>query len=156
MNKKLKEKKAHYLTTWRSLQDLVKNKEKVKNETTELIQQKIDAMLQMVKEKGEKLLTAVEERHSQDVRDITVKIQHVKGMVKRMSSSEQLVEKMHLYASNQEVMDMQPYIRECLEELKSKLPPDVDFQVQSENYTDVRNQLQALFRRITTEEGKMV
>lgn len=152
----LKKKKINYLDTWRSLHDLVKNKEKVKNETRELIQQKIDAMLQLVREKGEKLLTAVEEKHSQDVQDITEKLQLVKGTVRRIGSSERLVEKMHLYASDQEVVDMHSFIRECLEELNSKQAPVVDFQVQTENYTEVKTQLQAFFERLTAEKGKVV
>ncbi|XP_066492011.1 protein PML-like [Tiliqua scincoides] len=152
MNMELKKKKIHYLDTWRSLQDLVKNKEKVKNETRELVQQKIDAVLRLVQEKGEKLLAAVDERHSQDVQVITEKLQHVKGTVRRMGCSERLVEKMHLYASDQEVMDMQPFIRECLEELKSKEPPAINLQVQTEDYTEVKTQVQALFERITAEK----
>ncbi|KAJ6664165.1 hypothetical protein lerEdw1_008381 [Lerista edwardsae] len=152
MNMGLKKKKIDYLDTWRSLHDLVKTKEKVKNETRELIQQKIDAMLRLVQEERDRLLTAVEEKHNQDVQDITEKLQHVKGTVKRIGASERLVEKMQLYASDQEVMDMHSFIRECLEELNGKQLPVVDSQVRMENYTEVKTQLQAFFQRITAEK----
>ncbi|XP_062998649.1 protein PML-like [Elgaria multicarinata webbii] len=152
MSAELKEKKSSYDATYNNLQELVGNMEKARNEMREQIQQKIDEMVRMLKEKGERFLAEVEDQHKQEIQKVMKKLQEMEGMVKRMVSSEQLVEKMHLYASDQEVLEMQPFLRRSLEELQKKEPPAVDFQIQVGKFAEINSQLQALFERVTKEK----
>lgn len=155
LNLELKEKESFYENTYNILQEQLKTMEEVRNETKEQIQQKVDAMVQHVQEKGEKLIATLEKWHGQFVQDFEGKMQLVEGMRKRMASSKQLVEKMHLYASDQEMMDMHHFILKSLKYLKRKQTPAEDFKVQVENFTEIKHQLQALFDQVTKTAGKM-
>ncbi|XP_077173653.1 protein PML-like [Paroedura picta] len=152
MSTELKEKKTSYDQTCSNLRELVKNMVEMRDETQELIQQRVAEILQLVRERGERLLASVKEQHQRQVRDTEDKLHHVEKVVQRMESGKQLVEKMHLYASDQEVMDMYPFIRESLEELKKKEPPAVETQIPKGNFTMVKTRLQALYDRMTKKK----
>lgn len=154
MSMELKEKKTSYDRTCSNLRKLVNNMVEVKNETSQLIQQKVTEMLRLVQEKGEQLLASVERQHQRQAQDMEEKLHHVELVVQRMESGKQLVEKMHLYASDQEVMEMYPFIRESLEELKRKQPPMMETQIQVGNFAEVETQLQAFYEKVTKEKGK--
>nr|XP_056722022.1 protein PML-like [Euleptes europaea] len=151
MSTELKEKKTSYDGTCSNLREMVNHMVEEKNKTKELIQQKVAEMVRLVQEKGEELLAAVDRQHQREVQDTEEKLRNVEGVTQRMASCKQLVEKMHLYASEQEVMDMYPFIRESLEELKRKQPPVVETQIQVGNFAQVEARLQAFYRRVTDE-----
>lgn len=129
--------------------------DKVRNETSELIHQRVDEMVQLIRQEGEELLGEVDQQLHQDHQYFEEKLQLVDRMVKRMTSSERLVEKMNLFASDQEVMDMHPFIRESLEELKKETLPAIGVQIQK-NFTGVQEKLQALYRRVRGRRGEML
>ncbi|XP_066491837.1 protein PML-like isoform X2 [Tiliqua scincoides] len=149
MSTELTTKKSIYLDTCMSLQELVKDKARVKNETRELIQQTLSVLIQ---EKEKQLLGALEEQHNQEVQVLTEKIQHIQEMVERMESAERLVEMMPLSASDQDMMDMHLCIRGSLENIKKDQIPVVDSQMQTESFTDVITQLQMLIEGVTGEK----
>ncbi|XP_015261173.1 PREDICTED: protein PML-like, partial [Gekko japonicus] len=151
MSTELREKKSSYDLTCSNLRELVNNMVEVRNNTQERIQQKVAEMLRLVQEKGERLLASVQERHLRRVQDTEEKLHNVELVGQRMESCKQLVEKMKLYASDQEVMDMYPFIRESLEELRRKEPPVVETQIPVGNFADVETQLQAFYERVTEE-----
>ncbi|KAJ6664132.1 hypothetical protein lerEdw1_008347 [Lerista edwardsae] len=146
MSTELKKKKSEYLDTCTCLQQLVKDKVKVKNETRELIQQTLSVLIQ---EKEKQLLGAVEEQHNREVQGLNEKIEFIEGMVERVESSQRLVEMVH---SDQNVLDMHTIIRERLEEIEKKQLPVVDIQMPAENFTDVITQLQTLIESVTGEK----
>ncbi|XP_028600714.2 LOW QUALITY PROTEIN: protein PML-like [Podarcis muralis] len=142
-------KKSNHSEAYRSLQELVASMEKTRNETRELIQQQIGKMVKVLQEKEAKFLAEVEDQHQQQVKDVERRLKDVEGLVKRMASSEQLVEKMQQYASDQVVLEMQPYIKSSLEKLRDNQPPVVNFQIQASDFAEVKIQLQALYERVT-------
>nr|XP_034957764.1 protein PML-like [Zootoca vivipara] len=142
-------KKSNHNDVYHSLQKLVGSMEKVRNETRELIQQQIGEMVKVLQEKEAKFLEEVEAQHQQQVKDVERRLKDVEGLVKRMASSEQLVEKMQLYASDQVVLEMHPHIKKSLEELRDNQPPVVHFQIQARDFAEVKTQLQALYERVT-------
>ncbi|KAL8196915.1 UNVERIFIED_CONTAM: hypothetical protein K2H54_001785 [Gekko kuhli] len=152
MSTELREKKAAYDRTCGNLRELVNNMVEVRNHTQERIQQKVAEMLRLVQEKGERLLASVQEQHQRRVRDTEEKLHNVELVGQRMESCKQLVEKMKLYASDQEVMDMYPFIRESLGELRRKEPPVVETQIPVGDFADAEAQLQAFYERVTREE----
>uniref|UniRef100_A0A670JXL5 RING-type domain-containing protein n=1 Tax=Podarcis muralis TaxID=64176 RepID=A0A670JXL5_PODMU len=147
-------KKSNHSEAYRSLQELVASMEKTRNETRELIQQQIGKMVKVLQEKEAKFLAEVEDQHQQQVKDVERRLKDVEGLVKRMASSEQLVEKMQLYASDQVVLEMQPYIKSSLEKLRDNQPPVVNFQIQARDFAEVKTQLQALYERVTKARGE--
>uniref|UniRef100_A0A670JTZ5 RING-type domain-containing protein n=1 Tax=Podarcis muralis TaxID=64176 RepID=A0A670JTZ5_PODMU len=149
-------KKSNHSEAYRSLQELVASMEKTRNETRELIQQQIGKMVKVLQEKEAKFLAEVEDQHQQQVKDVERRLKDVEGLVKRMASSEQLVEKMQLYASDQVVLEMQPYIKSSLEKLRDNQPPVVNFQIQARDFAEVKTQLQALYERVTKARGEIV
>ncbi|XP_066491016.1 protein PML-like isoform X2 [Tiliqua scincoides] len=151
MSTELKKKRSNYSDTIESLKSLVKDKEKGMNETKKLLQEMTDVIVRLVQENVKEIRRTVEKQHSQEVQDIKAKMEHMEGVLKRMKSSERLVEKMRLYALGQEVIDMHPFIRKSLEELKRKQPPAVDYKTETANLTEVKTQLQALFERVAGE-----
>ncbi|XP_060134975.1 protein PML-like isoform X2 [Zootoca vivipara] len=142
-------KKSNHSEVYHSLQELVGSMEKARNETRELIQQQIGEMVKVLQEKEAKFLEEVEAQHQQQVKDVERRLKDVEGLVKRVASSEQLVEKMQLYASDQVVLEMHPHIKKSLEELRDNQPPVVNFQIQARDFAEVKTQLQALYERVT-------
>uniref|UniRef100_A0A8D0GGX8 B box-type domain-containing protein n=1 Tax=Sphenodon punctatus TaxID=8508 RepID=A0A8D0GGX8_SPHPU len=149
MSTELQGKKKHYEDAYNHLQGQANHLEQVKKETKELIQQKVAEMLQLVQQQGEELQTMVENRHQLERQDIEGKLQHMEAVLKRMASSERLVEKMYLYASEQEVMDMHPFIRKSLAGLKKEQPPAVGARVQAGDMAECKAKLQAMYERVT-------
>ncbi|XP_066492608.1 protein PML-like isoform X2 [Tiliqua scincoides] len=148
MSEELVERRKECEKTYSTIHDRVQKMEEVRNETRELIHQRVDEMVQLIRQKGEELLGEVDQQLHQDRQDFEEKLKRAKLMVKRMASSEQLVKKMNLFASDQEVMDMHPFIKESLEELKKLTLPAIGVQVQMENFAGVQEKLQALCRRV--------
>ncbi|XP_021263346.1 protein PML-like [Numida meleagris] len=65
-----------------------------------------------------------------------------------MEAGERLVEKMGLYATEQEVMDMQPFVKDALEELRRQQPVAARGLVLHEEFAECHARLQVLAERI--------
>ena len=81
-------------------------------------------------------------------------LQRVEGVLQRMEAGEQLVEKMRLYATEQEVMDMQPFIKGSLEELQRLQLPAAGDRAQPRDLSECKARLQALVERVTGHPGE--
>nr|XP_014428008.1 protein PML-like [Pelodiscus sinensis] len=97
------------------------------------------------------LLEQVERRHGLGKEELEGKLRQTEAVLTRMGAGEQLVEKMHLYASDQEVMDMHPLIKGSLEELSNLQPPAAGASVRAGDFAECKARLQALFARVTGE-----
>ncbi|XP_032088705.1 protein PML-like isoform X2 [Thamnophis elegans] len=146
----LMEKKNVYDKTSSKLENMVKNMEKIRNEMQELIQQKIEEMIHMLQAKGEGFLAEVEAHHNHQVQDVKKKLQEMEGVVQRITSSQRLVEKLHLYASGQEVLEMHPFLKKSMMELRQKQPSTVKG-IKVRNILDINSQLQNLLERMTKD-----
>ncbi|XP_015685634.1 protein PML-like [Protobothrops mucrosquamatus] len=151
MNTELKEKKNTYDETNSSLKKLLMDMEQLRNEMTELIQQKIEQMIQWLGEKGKGFLAKVEAHHSHQVQEVNKKLQETKGVVKRITSSQRLVEKLQLYASGQEVLEMHPFLKMSMVDLKKKQPSSVRG-IEMRTFLEIKAQLQTLLDRVTKNE----
>ncbi|XP_032088706.1 protein PML-like [Thamnophis elegans] len=143
----LMEKKNVYDKTSSDLEDLEKNMEQMRNETQELIQQKIEEMIQMLRAKGEGFLAEVEAHHNHQVQDVKKKLQEMECVVQRITCSQTLVEKLHLYASGQEVLEIHPFLKKSMMELRKKQPSTVKG-IEVRNFVDIKSQLQNLLERM--------
>ncbi|KAM7151242.1 protein PML-like isoform 2-T2 [Macrochelys suwanniensis] len=151
LSEELKRKKAHFEDVYKSLKGKADHMDQVRTENQELIRKSVQHMVQLIREKEQELLEMVERQHRLGNEDLEGKLKKMEAVLKRMGASEQLVEKMHLYASDQEVMDMHPFIKGSLEELMKLQPLAVGASVQAGDFAKCKAKLQALFERVTGE-----
>ncbi|XP_054858854.1 protein PML-like isoform X2 [Eublepharis macularius] len=148
MNEDLQEKKNCYEQTYGDLQQQAKEMEKVRNKTQEQIREKVEEMVQWIRQKGEQLQEEVDKQMQKECEDIEAKLREMERVVNRMKTSKQLVEKMSDFASDQEVIDMHPFIKESLEELKKEKVSLPGQRVQIRNFAEIKNKLQALCDKV--------
>ncbi|XP_026540335.1 protein PML-like isoform X2 [Notechis scutatus] len=152
MSAELKEKKNAYDKSFSSHEELVRKMVQLRNETQELIQRKIEEMIRMLQEKGEGYLAEVEALHNHQVQEVEEKLQEMDGVRQRITSSQRMVEKMHLYASGQEVLEIHPFLRQSMMELRRKQPPTAEG-IKVKNFVETKSQLQNLLERVTNKKG---
>ncbi|TFK04089.1 Protein PML [Platysternon megacephalum] len=151
LSEELKRKKAHFEDVYKSLKGKADHMDQVRTENQELIRKRVEHMVKLIREKEQELLEMVDRQHRLGNEDLEGKLKQMEAVLKRMGAGEQLVEKMHLYASDQEVMDMHPFIKESLEELMKLQPLAVGASVQAGDFAECKAKLQALFERVTGE-----
>ncbi|XP_028939652.1 protein PML-like, partial [Antrostomus carolinensis] len=123
--------------------------EQAQREMRELIRQRVEQLVQLIRREEEELLGLVETRQEQGRRELARELQRVEGVLRRMEAGERLVEKMSLYATEQEVMDMQPFIKGSLEELQQLEPAAAGDRTQPRDFGECRARLQALVECVT-------
>ncbi|NXE46157.1 PML protein, partial [Casuarius casuarius] len=149
MSRELKQRKSGFEDAYKALQDEVAHLEQVSRETWEQIQQRVEQLVRLIRQEEEELLGLVETRREQGRRELAGELRRVEGVLRRMEASERLVEKMSLYATEREVMDMQPFIKDSLEELRRLQPTAAGGQVQAtRDFAECRGRLQALAERV--------
>ncbi|XP_065268331.1 protein PML-like [Emys orbicularis] len=151
LSEELKRKKAHFEDVYKSLKGKADHIDQVRTENQELIRKRVEHMVKLIREKEQELLEMVDRQHRLRNEDLEGKLKQMEAVLKRLGAGEQLVEKMHLYASDQEVMDMHPFIKESLEELMKLQPLAVGASVQAGDFAECKSKLQALFERVTGE-----
>ncbi|XP_068814028.1 protein PML isoform X3 [Struthio camelus] len=154
MSLELKQRKSGFEDAYKALQDEVARLERVSSETREQIQQRVEQLVRLIRQEEEELLGLVETRREQGRQELAGELRRVEGVLRRMEAGEQLVEKMSLYATEQEVMDMQPFIKDSLEELRRLQPTAAGGQVQAAgDFAECRGRLQALVERVMGRTG---
>ncbi|OPJ70033.1 hypothetical protein AV530_019284 [Patagioenas fasciata monilis] len=145
----LEQKRSRFQATQAVLQDEAARLEETQRKMRELIQQRVEQLVQLLRREEEELLGLVEARQERGRRELAGELQRVEGTLRRMEAAERLVEKMSLYATEQEVMDMQPFIRDSLQELQRLQPPATGEREQPRDLSECRARLQALVERVT-------
>ncbi|XP_074736383.1 protein PML-like isoform X1 [Strix uralensis] len=149
MSQELKQKRSSFEATFEVLQAEASRLEQAQREMRELIRQHVEQLVRLIRREEEELLGLVEARQEQGRRELARELQRVEGVLRRMEASERLVEKVNLYATEQEVMDMQPFIKDSLEELQQLQPPVAQDRAQPGDFAECRARLQALVERVT-------
>ncbi|KAJ7417096.1 hypothetical protein BTVI_33856 [Pitangus sulphuratus] len=149
MERELRRRRSGFEAAYVSLQGEATRLEEAQREMRELIRQRVEQLVRLIRQEEEELLGLVEARQEQGRRELARELRHVEGVLRRMEAGERLVEKMSLYATEQEVMDMQPFIKGSLQELQRlQLPVAVD-RGQPGDLSECRARLQALVERVT-------
>ncbi|NXL05448.1 PML protein, partial [Mesembrinibis cayennensis] len=144
MSQELKQKRSSFEASYVVLQDEAARLEQAQQEMRDLIRQRVEQLVRLIRQEEEELLGLVETRQEQGRWELSRELQRVEGVLLRMEASERLVEKMSLYATEQEVMDMQPFIKDSLKELQQLRLPAARDQAQPRGLTECRARLQAL------------
>ncbi|XP_075288205.1 protein PML-like isoform X2 [Opisthocomus hoazin] len=153
ISRELKQKRSIFEATFTALQDEAARLEEAQREMRELIRQRVEQLVRLIRREEEELLGLVEARQEQGRRELARELQSMEGVLRRMEAGERLVEKMGLYATEQEVMDMQPFIKESLEELQRLQPATAGDRAQPGDLAECRARLQALVERVTGHPG---
>ncbi|NWW51969.1 PML protein, partial [Pedionomus torquatus] len=144
IRQQLQQKRRGLEATYAGLQAEAAQLERSQREMRELIRQRVEQLVGLVRREEEELLGLVEAGQEQGRRELTRELERVEGVLRRLEAGERLVEKMNLYATEQEVMDMQPFIKDSLEELQQLQPPMVGDRTQPGDLAECRARLQAL------------
>ncbi|NXL45473.1 PML protein, partial [Podilymbus podiceps] len=144
MSRQLKQKRSSFEATYAALRDEATRLEQTQRETRELIRQRVEQLVRLIRQEEEELLGLVEARQEQGRRELARELERVEGVLQRMEAGERLVEKMSLYATEQEVMDMQPFIKHQLEELQRLQLAAARDRAQPGDFAECRARLQAL------------
>ncbi|NXP45299.1 PML protein, partial [Heliornis fulica] len=144
IGRELRRKRSAFEASYASLQDEAARLERAQREMRELIRRRVEQLVRLIRREEEELLGLVEARQEQGRRELSRELQRVEGVLRRMEAGERLVEKMHLYATEQEVMDMQPFIRDSLEELQRLQPAADGDRAQPGDLAECQARLQAL------------
>ncbi|XP_048337805.1 LOW QUALITY PROTEIN: protein PML-like [Sphaerodactylus townsendi] len=123
MSSNLGEMETAFETSCGELRDKVDRMVEEKDKTREQIRQRVTEMVQLVEKKGEMFLAAVEDEHRRKVQEVEETLQNGERVGQRLASGRQLVDTMRLYASDQEVLDMYPFVWKSLEELARRHYP---------------------------------
>ncbi|OXB65634.1 hypothetical protein ASZ78_014613, partial [Callipepla squamata] len=102
----------------------------------ELVRQRVEQLVRLIRHEEEELLALVERRQERGRQELVGELRRVEAILQRMEAGERLVEKMGLYATEQEVMDMQPFIKDVLEELRRQRPVAVGELVLHEDFAE--------------------
>uniref|UniRef100_A0A672V587 Promyelocytic leukemia n=1 Tax=Strigops habroptila TaxID=2489341 RepID=A0A672V587_STRHB len=150
----LRQQRGGFEATCAALQGEAARLERAQRELRELIRQRVEQLVRLLRREEEELLGMLEARQEQGRQELARELQRVEGVLRRMEAGERLVEKMSLYATEQEVMDMQPFIKGALQDLQRLQPPEARDRTQAGDLTECRARLQALVERVTGHPGE--
>ncbi|XP_065544052.1 protein PML-like isoform X2 [Lathamus discolor] len=146
----LRHQRGGFEATCAALREEASRLERAQRELRELIRQRVEQLVRLLRREEEELLGMLEARQEQGRRELARELQRVEGVLRRMEAGERLVEKMSLYATEQEVMDMQPFIKGALQELQRAAARS---QAQPVGFAECRARLQALVERVEGHPG---
>ncbi|KFW71417.1 Protein PML, partial [Pygoscelis adeliae] len=141
MSQELKQKRSSFEATYAALQDEAVRLEQVQQEMRELIRQRVEQLVRLIRQEEEELLGLVEAQQEQGRQEVVRELQRVEGVLRRMEAGERLVEKMSLYATEQEVI---PCARRSVGQLQQRQPPATGDRAQPGDLAECRARLQAL------------
>ncbi|NXJ98881.1 PML protein, partial [Corythaixoides concolor] len=144
MTRELKRNRSGFEAAYAELQDEAARLERAQREMRELIEQRVEQLVRWIRREQEELLGLVEARQEQGRQELARELRRVEGVLQRMEAGERLVEKMNLYGMEQEVMDMQPFIKDSLQELRRLQPVAAGERGQPGDMAECRARLQAL------------
>ncbi|XP_015728085.1 protein PML-like isoform X2 [Coturnix japonica] len=110
----------------------------------ELVKQRVEQLVRLIRHQEQELLALVERRQERGRKELEGELRRVDAVLRRMEAGKRLVEKMGLYATEQEVMDMQPFVKDALEELRRQRPLVNGELMLHEDFAECRARLRAL------------
>uniref|UniRef100_A0A8D0KNS9 Protein PML-like n=1 Tax=Salvator merianae TaxID=96440 RepID=A0A8D0KNS9_SALMN len=148
MKRDLEERKHGCRSACSTIQERLRQLEQEHDEVRAHVREQVEEMVRYVQQRGQELLQRAEWEHLQKCADVKRKLHGTERVMKRMESGETLVEKMNLFASDQEMIEMHPFVVESLEELKRQKLPSGGLRIPAGNFAEIRDEIRSLFRRV--------
>ncbi|NXD12896.1 PML protein, partial [Nothocercus nigrocapillus] len=145
LSQDLRKKRSSFEVAHEALQGKAAHLERVSSEMQQQIRQRVEQLVQLLRREEEELLVLVKTQREQGCHALAGELRRLDNVLRRMEAGERLVQKMRLYGTDQEVMDMQPFIKASLEELRRLQPPVAGGLAQPDgDFDECRARLQAL------------
>ena len=127
---------------------------RVRADTEELIQTHVRQVVEHVLELERQLLEGVNARYQRDYEEIAGQLGRLDAVLQRIRMGSVLVQRMKLYASDQEVLDMHGFLRKALHQLRQEEPQSLRAAVRTDSFDEFKVRLQDLVSCITQGTGK--
>lgn len=112
-----------------------------------------ERLQQLVRREAEELRELLEGRPEGGQRALAEELRGVEGTLRRLEAAERLAEKLGRYGGEQELMDMQPFVKAALLELRRLRPPEPPELREPADFAECRARLRALVERVTGRPG---
>ncbi|XP_007197796.2 protein PML isoform X3 [Balaenoptera acutorostrata] len=122
---------------------------RVRADTEELIQTHVRQVVEHVLELERQLLEGVNARYQRDYEEIAGQLGRLDAVLQRIRMGSVLVQRMKLYASDQEVLDMHGFLRKALHQLRQEEPQSLRAAVRTDSFDEFKVRLQDLVSCIT-------
>lgn len=123
-------------------------------DTEKQIRARVQQVVEHVQARERELLEAVNVRYQRDYQEIAGQLSHLEAVLQRIRTSAVLVQRMKLYASDQEVLDMHGFLRQALCRLRQEEPQNQKVRLRTSGFEEFKLCLQDLISCITQRTGK--
>ncbi|XP_055411739.1 protein PML isoform X4 [Bubalus kerabau] len=117
---------------------------RVRADTEEFIRERVRDVVAHVLEQERQLLESVGARYQRDYEEIAGQLGRLDAVLQRIRMGSVLVQRMKLYASDQEVLDMHDFLRKALHQLRQEEPQSLRATVRTDSFDEFRVRLQDL------------
>lgn len=118
-------KQEEFVESQSQLELLVDDVNKDKYKLTDMIEARVQAAQQKVKEEERRLLNELQELHSSKTHKLQESLNSIENVLKRMEVSKNMVSQLLRYATEQEILKLHGTIKSALAELRKEKPMDV-------------------------------
>ncbi|XP_024896163.1 protein PML isoform X2 [Pteropus alecto] len=122
---------------------------RVRSDMEELIRSRVRQVVAHVLAQERELLEEVNTRYQRDYKEIAGQLGRLDAVLQRIRTGSVLVQRMKLYASDQEVLDMHGFLREALGRLRQEQPQSSQAVVRTDSFDELKVRLQDLVSCIT-------
>lgn len=123
-------------------------------DTEEQIRAGVRQVVEHVLDQERQLLEELNAKYQRNYEEIAGQLGRLDAVLQRIRMGSMLVQRMKLYASDQEVLDMHGFLREALHQLRQEEPQRLRAAVRTDSFDEFKVRLQDLVSRITQGTGK--
>ncbi|XP_015728090.1 protein PML isoform X2 [Coturnix japonica] len=153
LGQELEQRRGGFEASQAALQKEMERLEEAGSTVRELVKQRVERLVRLIRHQEQELLALVEQRQERGRKELEGELRSVDAVLRRMEAGKRLVEKMGLYATEQEVMDMQPFVKDALEELQRQCPAVDGELVLHEDFAECHARLRVLTECIEGLQG---
>ncbi|XP_053811112.1 protein PML isoform X2 [Vidua chalybeata] len=124
-------------------------REEQRERLRERVRASAERLQELVRSEAEELRALLEARPERGRSALAEELLGAEGTLLRLEAAERLVERLGRYGGEQELMDMQPFVKGALLELRRLRPPQVPELREPPDITECRVRLRALVERVT-------
>ncbi|XP_068882138.1 protein PML isoform X1 [Aphelocoma coerulescens] len=117
------------------------------------VQASAERLQQLVRSEAEELRALLEARPESGRSELVEELRSVEGTLQRLEAAERVVDRLGRYGGEQELMDMQPFVKGALLELQRLRPPEPAEVREPQDFAECRARLRALVERVTGRPG---
>uniref|UniRef100_A0A8C6E383 Protein PML n=1 Tax=Moschus moschiferus TaxID=68415 RepID=A0A8C6E383_MOSMO len=149
MTKDLQEQDRAFGAAQAQMRSAISQLGRVRADTEELIRERVREVVAHVLDQERELLEGVGARYQRDYEEIAGQLGRLDAVLQRIRMGSVLVQRMKLYASDQEVLDMHDFLRKALHQLRQEEPQSLRATVHTDSFNEFRGRLQDLVSCIT-------